>query len=215
MMLLEEFTKVIKPLEKRFKALNEDQLEVYFNRLKTFKKETLQDVVESFIDDADRFPTPGKLKMSCRELIHKQNKSVTGDKSIRPSCAKCRHGFVDFKFMITTKRNELREAYDARPCAFCNTEPNVDPHYIQSNNVVFMAAKKVLGSHLWAPDINNPMIREDVDPLRTNEDLEMYWLEERSGVTTRYSGPEVDSLIKAMREKAKRGFESGGKPCQE
>lgn len=207
-----DFGYIIEPLEKRFKELSANQIEVYFDILKHFDKEILQPVIYSFVEDAEKFPTPGKIKTACRELVHKQNKDASLHCKVRPSCQKCRHGFVEFQYTVIRHwgKNILR--YESRPCALCNTEPNIFPHYTQSNNVIYMASKPIPGTRLWVPDLNNPMLRDDAEPVFKNEDLEEYWLEERAGVVS--SMPhDSQTLTKDIREKSDKMFRGYPKPA--
>ena len=70
-----EFGSIIKTLEKRFKKLSVDQQEIYYDRLKHTKAETLKKAVIHFVDNAPHFPTPGEVIKKCRDFDNDEYKA--------------------------------------------------------------------------------------------------------------------------------------------
>jgi len=186
-----EFGSIIKTLEKRFKKLSVDQQEIYYDRLKHTKAETLKKAVIHFVDNAPHFPTPGEVIKKCRDFDNDEYKAGRGSFEMPPSCPRCRNGQVQFWYEFQCRNGKTIKRVHSRPCGFCNTEMNASPHHIQVGDQIYVAARPVPGmKHFWFPDTNNREIRMDIlEPVYAQKDLEIYCEQERSGKVVRSEPP--------------------------
>ena len=184
------FGDIIKPLDKRFKKLTDGQLEVYYDRLRFLKEDTLRKAVIHFVDNAPHFPTPGEISKKCRDIESDEYKEGKAVFEALPSCSRCREGYVKYSYTHTRKNNSTVERYGSFPCGFCNLEPNGLPHHIQVSDQIYTAARRMPGSrYMWLPDTNNRTICIDLTPCYESKTLEEYYQQEKDGKVVRAAPP--------------------------
>lgn len=184
-MTTSKFGEIFSHLEMRFRKLSADQQIIYYDRLKYNDEHIFERAIEHLIDTAQHFPTPQQIKVACYDEERKLNKSGDHMVVMRSSCMRCREGYVKYGIKMTRKDGFQYTAYDSRPCAHCNAEPNALPHYTQINDQIFMASRRIEGSVMWVPDLNHREIQADMVPCYTSEALENYHAQESGRTITK------------------------------
>jgi hypothetical protein len=171
-----KFGEVFKPLEKRFKKLTTDQQGVYYEVLKHFDLKILDEVISNLVEEADYFPTPGKIKKACIVLRHNQIKARGDSDHLRSSCTRCRNGLVTVEYESPRRDGTMQKKWRSFHCAICNTDPHPSPQAVQIDDMVYIASQpSIKYPGCYIPDLKNKNALIDVTPLFTSKDLEDYY----------------------------------------
>ena len=203
MIQVERFGDIMKPLLKRFKKLSADQLEIYFDILKHYDEEILKAVIQTFSEEADFFPNPGKIKLACINARHNRIKSSSDSPDhIRSSCIRCRNGLVTVTYQSPRRDGTLEQKWRSFHCAVCNPNPCTSPQAVQINDQVFLASRispKDPGCYI--PDLQNKAILEGAVPIISSKSLEEYYCEDKAGRDqTTPKGSSLDTLNAKVRD---------------
>lgn len=162
------FGTIIKPLEKRFKALTKEQAEVYHSTLRYVDEDLFRLAIEHLVDVAKSFPTPAEIKIALREVAHRR---IKDEKTpfVERGCSRCKDGYVFY----TNSRGMF-----INDCANChNHEVTIIPQMIQVDNKIYYACEtfKIEGrSHYRAaPEMTE--IYEEAKPFYTSEELKAHF----------------------------------------
>jgi hypothetical protein len=155
---------ILQPLEKRFRALTTGQTEVYHERLKYFERPVLEAVVNTLVDHAKAFPSPGEIKEKCGQVSKKRPELV---KYKTKGCVHCYDGYVFYEAL-----RQDRNAIYVGDCAYCHRdEISIQAQVIQRDNRIYYACEKVgdQGRYRANPDIQE--LYREAEPVKTDDEL--------------------------------------------
>lgn len=164
-----EMSTILEPLERRFKALSNDQGGIYHERLRHFDRKYLEQAVEYHVDNSKYFPTPGEIKKAYWEA--RNNDPNRKEKSTEvKGCAHCRYGWVNFTMWGNTEHTSMRLYQKSQPCAYCHPQHNI-PMVIKRDNQIYWACRRVRDK-VYVQDMNNLEFIEGSQPGRIEDRVE-------------------------------------------
>jgi len=163
-----EFGTIFSTLEKRFKALTDDQRHVYYDRLKHYESSVLRDSINALVDTTKFFPTPGDIKDAVREILH--NRAKSGNAPLKTKgCAHCHDGYV---FYERLKHDKL--AMYVGDCAYCHRgEISIQAQVVQKDNRIFDACEQVQDGGTTRYRANPDMLEEyrEASAVKTDDEM--------------------------------------------
>ncbi len=205
MLMKPEIGMVLSPLEKRFRPLNGEQRDVYYDRLKYFQKPILEAAVSVLVDYAKSFPAPGEIIEKARQA-QKDRPDLMAHK-VR-GCPSCHGGYVFYERM----KNSAYVMYVAN-CAHCyKGEISTVPQLIQRDDSIYYGCEafnadgqKRYRAH---PSIEEPF--NDARPVQTSAALKEYFHSKTMGEMDERMGSERrDELIRKAGIKSLRTTRPG------
>lgn len=163
-----ELGNIIRPLEKRFKPLTDEQCQVYHERLKHYDADVLREAVNGIVDTTRFFPTPGDIKDAIREILH--NRAKGGFATLKTKgCVHCHDGYVHYE-----REKNGRHIHYLGDCAYCHRgEISIQAQVVQKDNRIFDACEMIKDGGTARYRANPDMLEEyrEASALETDEDL--------------------------------------------
>lgn len=185
MMMKPEIGVILSPLEKRFRALNGEQRDVYYDRLKYFQKPILEAAVSVLVDYAKSFPAPGEIIEKARQA-QKDRPDLMAHK-VR-GCPSCHGGYVFYERM----KNSGYVMYVAN-CAHCyKGEVSTVPQLIQRDDCIYYGCEafNADGQKRYRAHPSIEELFNDAQPIQTSKQLKEYFNSKTTGEINERMGAE-------------------------